>query len=260
MTGSSLTVGYTRLSGSGLPASDNISSAQVLSTDPQLTLLRVPKGKNSILNVKADILDDAGRPVPLSRVYMHHFVMRESTGTPPEDVIAGRGWPDRYPSPIYSKLAEEGLSFSAGPCNSLPQTRGGGAEWRGVGAQLAFDASKPGQDKPAFAWVFDSTESTWGLNLHVIDLRGVDRCGAWEGNAAFWKYPDFPNAPHAGPYPCAPKGNASLMTGVSQCIQARSHQSAAESPSRPSLCASDSATARTSHSTTAVKADEQMRR
>jgi len=163
---------------------------------------------------------------------MHHWVTRESTGTDPDTVLAGGAfyaalrcssltldgwallsgrWPERFGSGVYASLAEQGLSFSAGPCNSLPQSRGGGAEWRGVGAQLA---SRPFTDKPEMAWVFDGDIATWGLNLHLIDLRGVDRCGSWEGN--HWTYPAFPGTPIPGPYPC---GNVSLMTGVSQCIQ-----------------------------------------
>jgi len=167
-----------------------------------------------------DLVDESGASVPLSQLYNHHWIVYDSTGADPATVAAAGNWPPPTGDPAYGPLARAGASFSSGPCNSLKFARGGGAEFRGVQAQLGWNASIPGSGSAG--WVMDFGRVAWGLELHVIDLRHVDAAGAWEGN---WydagSYPGFPaGVPGGGPAlpPNAP-GSASQMTGVSQCIQ-----------------------------------------
>lgn len=110
------------------------------------------------------------------------FVIYDSTGVPLSRVAAGDSWPAPVTSPAYADTLASGRSFASGPCDNIKFHHGGGAEWRGVQAQQPFDAAAPGAAAPASGWVMDSAQSAWGLNLHVIDLRLVDTCGAWQGN------------------------------------------------------------------------------
>ena len=121
------------------------------------------------------------RPLPLtasSRLVLTclprcaQFVVQESSGVSISAVDAGAEWPAPLSRQhgVYERLALENISFNAGPCDYARYIYGGGAEWRGVQRDAAFDAKRW---PPTAAWLTAETPTLWGLNLHVIDLRGV---------------------------------------------------------------------------------------
>jgi len=161
-----------------------LTPGEVLVTDPKETLLKAPQGKNAILSVEIELRTESGAALPLSRLYNHHFV-------------------------IHSLPLKDESASTFGD--------GGGAEWRGVQAQRAWKPDSPGAgDVPSAAALHDSSDAQLGLNLHIIDLRGVDKCGAWEGNVFDNRWP---SSPAGSPLPCKAPTDPSAMRGVSQCIQ-----------------------------------------
>ena len=87
-------------------------------------------------------------------------------------VQAGAQWPPPLTSgaATYAALAAANVSFNAGPCEYARYIYGGGAEWRGAQRDAAFDPRAP---LPAATWLTAESDTAWGLNLHLIDLRGV---------------------------------------------------------------------------------------
>jgi hypothetical protein len=69
-------------------------------------------------------------------------------------------------------LAAANVSFNAGPCEYARYIYGGGAEWRGVQRDQAFAAERSPWP-PKVAWLTGFAPTLWGVNLHIIDLRGV---------------------------------------------------------------------------------------
>ena len=100
------------------------------------------------------------------------FVVQESSGVSLSAVEAGAEWPAPLSRQhgVYERLAVNNVSFNAGPCDYARYIYGGGAEWRGVQRDAAFDVKRW---PPAAAWLTAETPTLWGLNLHIIDLRGV---------------------------------------------------------------------------------------
>ena len=159
-----------------------LAPGEVMKTDPASTLLKTPSGKNAFLSFEAELLSEKDTPVPINELYNHHFVVHSLP------------------------LSDDSVSsFNIA----------GGAEWRGVQAQLAFNPTAPDASKvPSSAFMHDSSDAQLGLTLHVIDLRGVDRCGSWEGNKFDNRWPAG-----VGALPCAAADDPSLMRGIAQCIQ-----------------------------------------
>ncbi len=69
-------------------------------------------------------------------------------------------------------MAAANVSFNAGPCEYARYIYGGGAEWRGVQRDQAFAAERSPWP-PKVAWMTGFAPTLWGVNLHIIDLRGV---------------------------------------------------------------------------------------
>jgi len=204
-----------------------LSPGEVLVTDYQRTLLKGPPtagGRVAIFDFQYDIIDaDTGRPVPLSELYNHHFVLYDSTGSPVQNVRQGGNWPPPLGDPAYPTAAAAGLSVATGPCDSVKFSHGGGAEWRGVQDQLRWSPTMP--NAYSTAWVTDFSQTTFGVNIHLIDLRLVDTCGAWDGNflqANSYNASSYASRPPAARGECLAATNPAYIKGVSHCVQCNS--------------------------------------
>ncbi|XP_059458674.1 uncharacterized protein LOC132188270 [Corylus avellana] len=123
-----------------------------------------PTGHIALKGFNAEVVDEAGRSVPLHETYLHHWVLaryyqRTDTTNPEHDLIVVRN------SGICQK-------------NSLGQYYGLGSETRGtltdVPDPFGIEVGNPA-DIPA------GYEERWMLNVHAIDTRGVeDRLGCTE--------------------------------------------------------------------------------
>ena len=111
----------------------------------------VEAGDSEYVFVAGNEKDDDFVPVPLAQLYNHHWVAEELDA------------PDTNDAELMQQLVQEGeTSFTNGPCRSLSFTFGGGSEMRNTPIDL-----------PDNKRYFTRADSQWGLNLHLIDLRGV---------------------------------------------------------------------------------------
>merc|ERR1719230_1334563 len=141
---------------------------QALFTEPEDTLIEMPSDNQrvAIQSFNGELVEAKERdyvyvpgrekdedftPVPLSQLYNHHWVAYEL------------GAPDSGDEELMQRLVRDReRSFSAGPCGSLRFAFGGGSEMRNTPVSFPDDKR-----------YFVPAGTTWGVNLHLIDLRGV---------------------------------------------------------------------------------------
>ncbi|KAK7331287.1 hypothetical protein VNO77_25508 [Canavalia gladiata] len=127
--------------------------------------VQFPSGHIALKSFNAEIVDEAGNPVPLFETYLHHWVVV------------------RYHQPKnVTNNSQSGIVFvrNSGLCqdNVLGQYYGLGSETRGT----ATDIPDPfGIEVGNPAGIPYGYEEKWMINVHAIDTRGVeDRLGCIE--------------------------------------------------------------------------------
>lgn len=144
---------------------------EVLLTQPEAVILDMPRGHVGISYFHGEIVkatnasfvlegnnydgnnyDEAAfEAVPLSQVYNHHWITIDLAQPSFSDTEA------------YAQMVKNGnISFANGPCDALAFSFGSGAEM----GNTAWEFPHP------YYYIIDGTEF-FGLNIHLIDLRGV---------------------------------------------------------------------------------------
>ncbi|CEM25781.1 unnamed protein product [Vitrella brassicaformis CCMP3155] len=122
----------------------SLRPGDVLNSLPWETTLKMPKGPLAIRGFHAEIVDENNASVPLSSVYLHHWLVFP--------ILPNRTDPHGPPT----------LLPNAGPCRDLPQMFGIGAESRGTPVTL----------KAPYA-VTTSGDEVWLANVHILRTDNV---------------------------------------------------------------------------------------
>jgi len=132
-----------------------------------------PRGHIALKNFNAEVVDEAGNPVPLHETYLHHWVVaryyyRKNSTNPVQD-----GSHERHQSD-FIRVGNSGVCQR----NVLGQYYGLGSETR----RTATHVPDPfGIEVGNAAEIPSGYEEKWLLNVHAIDTRGVeDRLGCTE--------------------------------------------------------------------------------
>ncbi|XP_010444011.1 PREDICTED: uncharacterized protein LOC104726771 [Camelina sativa] len=145
-----------------------------------------PRGHIGLKSFDAEVVDEAGNPVPLHETYVHHWVVKPyyvrkgSSTLPQQEMFKKQGVSSQDPgSNLDSRSSDIIFVNNGGLCRSrLRHYYGLGSETRKTSTYLpdpyAVEIDNP-QERP------DGYEFKWLLNLHAIDTRGVeDRKGCIE--------------------------------------------------------------------------------
>ncbi|XP_039011097.1 uncharacterized protein LOC120140142 [Hibiscus syriacus] len=122
-----------------------------------------PRGHIALKSFNAELVDDAGNPVPLYDTYLHHwivarFFVRQGLGT--RDI-------SRLNSSDYISGRNSGI------CNdgTLDQFFGLGSETRKTATHIpdpyGIEIGNPAEIPSGF-------DETWAINIHAIDTRGAE--------------------------------------------------------------------------------------
>lgn len=132
-----------------------------------------PIGHIALKSFNAEVIDEAGNPVPLHETYLHHWVVERYYGRKDAEVLEYNG----------NRLLHESdyiLARNDGICqrDSLGQFFGLGSETRGTATHIpdpyGIEIGNP-------ATIPAGYEERWLLNVHAIDTRGVeDKLGCTE--------------------------------------------------------------------------------
>ncbi|KAE8688087.1 (+)-neomenthol dehydrogenase-like [Hibiscus syriacus] len=129
-----------------------------------------PRGHIAVKSFDAEIVDEAGNPVPLYDTYLHHWIV--------ERFFVREGLWTRDVSRLNSSDYISGRN--SGICNDgvLDQFFGLGSETRRTATHIpgpyGIEIGNPAEIPAGF-------EETWAINVHAIDTRGVaDRIGCIE--------------------------------------------------------------------------------
>jgi len=173
----------TTCSSSFVKAEDKIKSAVFLS--PKFELgpgsvinrfyydIDFPRGHIALKSFNAEVVDEAGNPIPLHETYLHHWLVerhyQRKHATYTEDV-----------SHMMLQNSDHVLVRNSGICqgNTIPQYFGLGSETRGTATNIpdpfGIEIGNPVEIPEGF-------EEKWLLNVHAIDTRGtVDKLGCTE--------------------------------------------------------------------------------
>ncbi|KAI8544123.1 hypothetical protein RHMOL_Rhmol08G0271000 [Rhododendron molle] len=131
-----------------------------------------PTGHIALKSFNAEVVDEAGNPIPLHETYLHHWVVarvhqRKGVEVPTYSEIFGFHQSDLI------------MVRNSGPCeNSLGQYFGLGSETRRTATHVpdpyGIEVGNPAEIPPGY-------EEKWMMNVHAIDTRGVkDRLGCTE--------------------------------------------------------------------------------
>jgi hypothetical protein len=133
-----------------------------------------PKGHIGIKSMSADLVDENGAPVPLSEIYLHHWILSEFA-VPKEKAQKRLGHllrrMRRHPKHYMHYDATTTHSLYAG----TKVVMGKGGESRhtetGLPGPYVLESGKPEE----------GFETVWTLNVHGLDTRGaVNRMGCVE--------------------------------------------------------------------------------
>eukprot|EP00257_Ricinus_communis_P001061 XP_002511074.2 uncharacterized protein LOC8275475 isoform X2 [Ricinus communis] len=127
-----------------------------------------PRGHIFIKSFNAEIIDEAGNPIPLYETYIHHWVVSRYYQRTNASVAENSRRPDRIPA------------GNSGICQAhvLGQYFGLGSETRKTDTHVpdpyGIEIGNPAEIPQGY-------EERWVLNIHAIDTRGVqDRLGCTE--------------------------------------------------------------------------------
>ncbi|CAK9163220.1 unnamed protein product [Ilex paraguariensis] len=124
-----------------------------------------PRGHIAIKNFNAEVVDEAGNPVPLYETYLHHWIVVRYYQRKGVEMSKDNTDVDFNNSDIIT-------AGNNGLCNrSLPQHWGLGSETR----KTATHVPDPfGIEVGNQAEIPDGYEEIWFLNVHAIDTRGTE--------------------------------------------------------------------------------------
>ncbi|KAJ0969274.1 hypothetical protein J5N97_022151 [Dioscorea zingiberensis] len=124
-----------------------------------------PRGHIALKSFDAEVVDEAGIPVPLHETYLHHWVVEGYYGSKTsKDPIEA--------SPLEFDFFDYDLVRNSGICKrTLGQYFGLGSETRRTNTWVpdpyGIEVGNPEQ-------IPDGFEFRWLMNVHAIDTRGVD--------------------------------------------------------------------------------------
>uniref|UniRef100_A0A1D1XWV1 Stress up-regulated Nod 19 protein n=1 Tax=Anthurium amnicola TaxID=1678845 RepID=A0A1D1XWV1_9ARAE len=131
-----------------------------------------PRGHIALKSFNAEVVDEAGNPIPLHETYLHHWVVVKYYALKESKLPAKTiGWENSLPKAIPAR--------NAGICEgTLSQYYGLGSETRRTATWVpdpyGIEVGNP-EDAPY------GYEEKWMLNVHAIDTRGaVDHLGCTE--------------------------------------------------------------------------------
>ncbi|KAJ4728912.1 Stress up-regulated Nod 19 [Melia azedarach] len=130
-----------------------------------------PRGHVALKSFDAEVVDEAGNPVPLLETYLHHWFVMRYYARKDSEVSESDG------SRIVHK-SDYITVRNAGVCHNLFQYFGLGSETRGTKTHIpdpyGIEIGNPDEIPAGY-------EEGWMLNIHAIDTRGVeDRLGCTE--------------------------------------------------------------------------------
>ncbi|XP_058092870.1 uncharacterized protein LOC131239271 [Magnolia sinica] len=132
-----------------------------------------PRGHIAVKDFNAEVVDEAGNPIPLHETYLHHWVMfKYYSRTSAVDLDIASGQELHLSKFIFAR--------NAGVCQGtmLGQYYGLGSETRRTST---FVPDPYGIEVGNPAEIPNGYEERWFLNVHAIDTRGVvDRMGCTE--------------------------------------------------------------------------------
>lgn len=153
--------------------------------NPYLFDIDFPRGHIGIKGFDAEVVDEAGKPVPLHETYLHHWVVqpyyvRKGFELTQEEMLRNHGFSRQDPERNLGSRSDYILVKNGGLCRSviLRHYFGLGSETRKTSTYVpdpyAIEINNP-EETP------DGYEFKWLLNIHAIDTRGVvDKSGCTE--------------------------------------------------------------------------------
>ncbi|KAF7842438.1 stress up-regulated Nod 19 protein [Senna tora] len=129
--------------------------------------IEFPKGHIGIKSVKAEIVDEAGKSIPLYEAYVHHYIITKYHQR--KKVVQNTtALPNRWIFPHKDYV----LKRNSGMCQKevISHFFGLGSESRGTRTEIpdpyAIEVGNPKEIPQGF-------EEKWMINIQIIDLRGV---------------------------------------------------------------------------------------
>ncbi|KAL3575559.1 hypothetical protein D5086_023660 [Populus alba] len=130
-----------------------------------------PRGHVGLKSLRAEVIDEAGKPIPLHETYLHHWVVAKYYQR--QDVVENNG-------DLKFQQADSIFGKNSGICQGtvLRQYFGLGSETRKTDTRIpdpyAIEIGNPAE-------IPEGYEEKWMLNVHAIDTRGaVDTLGCTE--------------------------------------------------------------------------------
>ncbi|XVE56482.1 hypothetical protein DITRI_Ditri04bG0013800 [Diplodiscus trichospermus] len=130
-----------------------------------------PKGHIAIKSFDAEVVDEAGNPVPLHETYLHHWVVVRYYSHKGVEL-------SEFNDSIKLHTSDYKSARNSGICPNLGQYFGLGSETRKTATHVpdpyGIEVGNPAEIPSGF-------EERWLLNVHAIDTRGVeDKMGCTE--------------------------------------------------------------------------------
>lgn len=147
-------------------------------SNPYLFDIDFPRGHIGLKGFDAEVVDEAGKPVPLHETYLHHWIVepyyvRKGSKLPQREMFRNHGFSRQDPESNLDSTHDIILVKNGGLCRSvvLRHYFGLGSETRKTSTYLpdpyAIEIDNP-EERP------DGYEFKWLLNIHAIDTRGVE--------------------------------------------------------------------------------------
>ncbi|XP_010483864.1 PREDICTED: uncharacterized protein LOC104762302 [Camelina sativa] len=147
-------------------------------SDSYLFDMDFPRGHIGLKSFDAEVVDEAGNPVPLHETYLHHWVVepyyvRKGAKLPQQEMFRNHGFQRQDPKSNLDSASDIILVKNGGLCRSavLRHYFGSGSETRNTSTYVpdpyAIEIDNP-EERP------DGYEFKWLLNIHAIDTRGVE--------------------------------------------------------------------------------------
>lgn len=133
-----------------------------------------PKGHIAIKGFDAEVIDEAGNPIPLHETYLHHWLVSRYYVRKGAKLLKQNG------GDMIHQASDVIFVDNDGICENrvLPQYFGLGSETRKTKTEVpdhyGIEIGNPAEIPPGY-------EEGWMLNVHAIDTRGVeDKLGCTE--------------------------------------------------------------------------------
>ncbi|MBA0593144.1 hypothetical protein Gorai_010102, partial [Gossypium raimondii] len=121
-----------------------------------------PKGHIAVKSFDAEVIDEAGNPIPLHETYLHHWVVVRYYVRKGVEI-------SEFDDPRKFNESDYISGRNSGICQNLGQFFGLGSETRKTSTHVpnpyGIEAGNPAEIPSGF-------EEQWMLNVHAIDTRG----------------------------------------------------------------------------------------